>query len=103
MEELTSQFTEFMVDPDPRYSQELNEYIQLHNVSVSEIAQSITEMSLISLLIDKGIITLDELGTKMRENVDTWPSLQQLKKNYESLMTLIRYETDADVNDDAMN
>ena len=57
----------------------------------------------LSLLIDKGIITLDELGTKMRENVDTWPSLQQLKKNYESLMTLIRYETDADVNDDAMN
>ena len=94
MENLTKQFTEFMIQPDEKYSAELNEYINMHNVSVSELGQSIMEMSLVSVLIEKGIITADELYAKMYDSLESLPSFEQMKKNYESLKTIIQCETE---------
>lgn len=89
MEEITKQFTEFMINPDERYDDELNQYITMHNTSVSELAQSIMEMSLVSLLIKKNIITADELMTEMYDSLSILPSFATMKKNYESLRMII--------------
>lgn len=94
MENITKQFTEFMIEPREEYPDELNQYINLHNVSVSELAQSTMEMSSISLLIKKGIITAEELVNEMQTSMNSLQSFETLKSNYNALLEYIREMTE---------
>ena len=66
-----------MVNTDTNYSPELNDAINMHNGSVTSFAQGITTTAILSLLIEKNIITDDEFIAKLdgylnvrRMNVD---------------------------------
>ena len=53
MTDITKQLQDLMIDPKEEYADELNQYINMHNVSVSEFAQSVTDVALLNLLVKK--------------------------------------------------
>ena len=90
MENLTKQFNDLMIDPKEEYSDELNRYINMHNVSVSEFAQSLTDVALLNLLVKKGIITEEEFSNEMYNTMTHLKGFETLKSNYDALMDGIR-------------
>ena len=86
-------FTQYMLDPKPEYSEDLNNFINMHNMSVSELAQSMLHTALLSVLIEKGLITEKELEDAFINRIDTAEELVTLKKNYESIQNCIEFET----------
>ena len=90
MTDITKQFSDLMIDPKEEYSDELNQYINIHNVSVSEFAQSVTDAALLNLLVKKGIITEEEFFTEMYNTMTRLNGFETLKSNYDALMDGIR-------------
>lgn len=92
---ISEKFKTLIMSEQDTFSEELNQYIRMHNKAISEFAQSITTASIVSLLIKKGILTDAEISEELTRVLnENQSNIKQIENNRDMLYQLIEYETE---------
>lgn len=89
-------FNEFIktlvIDVDKEYSEEINEYINIHNSAVSSFIQGLTMSSILSILYKKNIITEKEFDDEINGFLSSSKQKDILENNRDAILQCIEAE-----------
>ena len=92
---ISEKFTDLIMSEQENYSDEVNQYIRMHNKAISDFAQSVTISSVVSLLIKKGILTDDEITGELTTIInENQSNIKQIEDNRNIICQLIEYEAE---------
>ena len=87
--ELYKKISELSIDVNITDNEEISNLIALHNMTVSDIVQSLTSVSILNILIDKGIITHDEFTDQLSRQYESSEQIVSLLNNRDRLLEMI--------------
>ena len=90
--ELSNYIKRLSIDPSLEYSEELSEFINMHNISISQMMQQVMNSTLLSLLIKKGIITDKEYIDEFKVFMNTSKQFKEIESNRDKLLQCIEVE-----------
>lgn len=89
---LNNYIKDICIDNSQDYSEELQNFINLHNTSISQLCQSILSGSILSILIKKGIITEEEFLKEFEEFFNSSGQKKVIENNRDQLLQCIEAE-----------
>jgi hypothetical protein len=98
---LNNYIKDLCIDNSVNYTEDLQNLINIHNTTISEVCQSILTSSLLSILIKKGIITDEEFVKEFEEFFNNSKQREALESNRDRLLEYASLETD--FNEDLFN
>jgi len=91
---ISDYINDLCIDNSVDYSEELQNYINIHNTSIAEFCQSILSSSLLSILIKKGIITDEEFISEFDTLFNSSKQKEMIEKNRDQIIQCIEAESD---------
>ena len=90
----TKTLTDLMLDTNPDYSPEINDAINMHNSSIVAFSQGVTVSSLLTLLINKNIISEEEFANEMNRQIGLSDQHNVIMSNREILLSCIEQDAE---------
>lgn len=82
----------FAINPNEAYSQELNQLINMHNMSVTTYIHSMELYTIIRVLLEKNIVSEDDIIERMQYFFKITGDAQVLRTNNEHIASVIESE-----------